>query len=219
MIEHFNIIDRLHTDVLEDKYGKITAKVLRHNSSIREAHLIDGDGISRTFAITIFPKVKDKEIKFIDDKIRKGAPIGKAFREKGYAIRKNVIDVFIVKIPSWLKKDFKTKDDYAKARLSEFYACKGNKKPKIYGTVTEIYSPDFREASINNADIMQMNPSTKEFVKVGITMEDVWKRLGQDNYWTDERDRFMRAKKKSLDYVYRLKKSIRNHLEEAKKIK
>lgn len=53
-MEHFNLVDKLHTDVLEDKYGPITARIIKHTSKIREAHLIDKKNISRTFAITFF---------------------------------------------------------------------------------------------------------------------------------------------------------------------
>jgi len=41
MMEHFPLVDRLHTDVLEEKYGKINSKVLVHNNEVRLAHLID----------------------------------------------------------------------------------------------------------------------------------------------------------------------------------
>ena len=47
-MEHFPLAERLHTDVLEEKYGQIKSKVIRHDFNIREAHLIDTNGISRT---------------------------------------------------------------------------------------------------------------------------------------------------------------------------
>ncbi len=213
MKEHFNIKDRLHTDVLEDTYGPITINVLRHTATIREAHLIDRKGISRTYAITFFPKKLAKEIAGINDEIKKGESIGKAFRKEGYLIRKNVIDVFIVQIPSWLQKAFKTKETYAKTRLSEFYACQKNKTPTIYGTVAEIYSPDFREASINNTDIKQMNPSTKECERVGITKKEIGNSIAKHTSHINKNKRYPQAKKASLDYTYQLKKKIRSYLE------
>ena len=43
--------------------GPISPQILRHNSEIREAHLMDSKGISRTFALTFFQKkVANKEI-------------------------------------------------------------------------------------------------------------------------------------------------------------
>ena len=212
MKEHFNIIDRLHTDVLEDKYGTIDAKVIKHDSHIREAHLVDKKGISRTYAITFFPKNKSPAIIKIDKAIRKGAPIGKAFRDHGYKIRKNVIGVFVIKIPSYLKKEFDTKEEYAKARLSEFYSKKDRFKPAIYGTVVEIYSPDFRSAVINTVDINQVNATTKSFKKQGITMEDIWDRIGENNNWEDFSEKYEKAKKSSLKDVYEMKERIRQYV-------
>ena len=46
-MEHFPLVDRLHTDVLEEKYGPISSKILIHNDKIRKAHLVDKKGISR----------------------------------------------------------------------------------------------------------------------------------------------------------------------------
>ena len=124
-MEHFQLIEKLHTDILEDKYGLISAKVLRHDNKIREAHLIDKKGISRTFALTFFSKeMPNKEIKKINEEIKNGEAIGKAFREHQYSIRKNVLDVYIIELPSWLKHAFKTSSNFAKARISEFYAKK-----------------------------------------------------------------------------------------------
>lgn len=131
-MEHFQLIERLHTDVLEDKYGPMSTKVLRHDNNIREAHLIDSKKISRTFALTFFPKKHlNKDIQNINEEIKNGESIGKAFRKHKYSIRKNVLDVYIVELPIWLKKDFKTDSDFAKARISEFYAKQRTSKPII----------------------------------------------------------------------------------------
>ncbi|MGV8150283.1 MAG: hypothetical protein ACP5NV_01005 [Candidatus Woesearchaeota archaeon] len=211
-MEHFNILDRLHTDVLEDKYGTIDAKIIKHNSHIREAHLIDKKGISRTYAITFFPKNKPANILKIDKEIKEGLPIGKAFRNHGYAIRKNVIGVFVIKIPSYLKKEFNTKENYAKARLSEFYSKKHNSSPIIYGTVVEIYAPDFRNAVINSVDMQQVNATTSSFKKQGITMNDIWDRIGENNYWNDMNEKYDKAKKSSLKEVYEMKEKIKEYI-------
>ncbi|MBT7902329.1 hypothetical protein HN587_00585 [Candidatus Woesearchaeota archaeon] len=212
-MEHFPLVNRLHTDVLEDKYGPIHIKLIRHTAKIREAHLMDSENISRTFAITFFEHSWTSEIKQIDKKIKSGVPIGKAFRENSYAIRKNVIDVFVVKIPIWLKKKFKTKENYAKARLSEFYAKKRTTKPIIYGLVVEIYSPDFRSAIINNVDLDQINATTESLQKVGINMDVVWTELGNDHRWNSVADKILKAKKDSLSQAFKYKQKIQKHLE------
>lgn len=212
-MEHFNLVERLHTDVLEDKYGQISAKVLKHNRILREAHLIDARGISRTYALTFLnSKEFTNEIKKINNKIKRGYPIGKCFKEKKYSIRKNVIDVYKIKIPKWLQKDFDTKEHYAKARLSEFYARKERHAPLIYGTVIEIYSPDFRKASINSTDLKQINPLTREFEKIGISKERVWERIGKDNNWEDVKEKYKIAKTVSKEDVQKIKKQISAYL-------
>ncbi len=53
--EHFPLVQRLHTDVLEERYGPVTADVLQHDNRVRQVHLRDKTGVSRTFAITLFP--------------------------------------------------------------------------------------------------------------------------------------------------------------------
>ncbi len=183
-VEHFPTAERLHTDVLEDKYGPISAKVVRHDNQIREVHLVDHEGISRTYAITFFPNSRfPEEVQNINEEIKSGTPIGKAFRNHGYEIRKNVIDVLTVDIPTRLKEEFHTEETTAKARLSEFYAKKGNEPALIYGTVAEIYSPDFREPVINSTDIGQIHPATESLNKLGITKDEIWEKLGNEARW------------------------------------
>ena len=67
-MEHFPLVDRLHTDVLEERYGPISSRVLVHNDKIRRAHLIDQKGISRTYAITFLSNKWPKEIAKIKNK-------------------------------------------------------------------------------------------------------------------------------------------------------
>lgn len=212
--EHFPTIERLHTDVLEDKYGPILAKVIKHDQNVREVHLIDKDGISRTYALIFFThnNKSNQEILKINHIIQTGTPIGKAFREHGYEIRKNVIDVYTIHLPEWLKIEFHEHSDFAKARLSEFYAHKQNQAPFIYGTVVEIYSPDFRGPVINSTDVEQINPSTEAFSHVGITKQQIWDTLGQNNNWQDNSGKYSKAKEKSLMLVSELKQQINNYI-------
>ena len=226
-LEHFPTKERLHSDVLEDKYGPIRSRIIRHDNVsekhkpgeeyIREAHLEDESGISRTYALTFLEYDKsNSEILGIDKKIREGGMIGKTFREHKYEIRKNVIDVFTLLIPDWLKKDFATNENFAKARVSEFYAKKKDHEPVIYGDVLEVYSPDFRGPTINKVDIAQINPMTEMFEHTGVSKEKIWSRLGEaskEDEWSDLEDKFEEAKKESLPIVFDLRKKIQNFLE------
>ncbi|MEK6898616.1 MAG: hypothetical protein AABW79_00790 [Nanoarchaeota archaeon] len=211
-MEHFPLVDRLHTDVLEEKYGPIKAKVLKHSKELREAHLVDNMGVSRTYSLTFFPNKKETRIANVEKEISKGFPIGKAFRKHGYAIRKNVVEVFIFKLTSKLKKEFKTTEKNAKARISEFYAKKRGDEPVVYGLVLEIYSPDFRPAVINAVDKIQDNAFTEALLNNGFSKEEIWQRIGNENYWGDVKARYMKAKKESRAVESIFKKKIMNYI-------
>jgi hypothetical protein len=215
-MQHFPLVNKLHTDVLEEKYGPISSVVLKHDKIIRAAHLVDRKGVCRTFALTFFPKNTDKRIFNINNEISSGKPIGVTFREHGYIIRKNVIDVFVIEIPKWLKGAFKTREKYAKARLSEFYAKRKDESPIIYGIVIEIYSPDFRAPEVNSFDISQINPTTKIFHKFGVSKNEIWKRIGKDNNWRDIGDKYTKAKNLTFPLIFKLKKEILNILKSGK---
>ncbi|MBU4455883.1 MAG: hypothetical protein KKA65_00080 [Nanoarchaeota archaeon] len=172
--------------------------------------MIDKKGISRTYAITFFDNKKfSNELEKINKEIKKGNPIGKEFRKKGYSIRKNVIDVLIVTLSNKIKKEFKTKENFAKVRLSEFYANKGRKNPEIYGIVAEVYSPDFRPPILNATDISQINPLTEMFKKIGISKKEVWKRLGNDNDWSNLSEKHTKAKILSLSKIFKYHEKLK----------
>jgi len=208
------LIDRLHTDVLEEKYGKVHAEILRHDDQIREIHICDQEGISRTYALTFLTfDSKDEEVTKINEEIKNGELIGQAFKKYGYSIRKNVVTVYTLNLPEWLKNEFRVVDDKAKARLSEFYAKKEGKEPFIYGVVTEIYSPDFRPAEVNDIDVQQDNPTTNALEKVGFTKENIWDRLGSGNEWLDEKDKFAKAQELASTEELNLEDRVRRFLD------
>lgn len=189
-MEHFNLTKKLHTDVLESKYGKIHPEVLRHDDFLREAFLSDENNVARTYALTIFEYDKNnKEIKAIDDTIKNGGLIGKAFRDFGFEVRKNVTGVFVIENPQWLKDKFSDKNEKSKSRLSEFYAKKETGEPIIYGTVLEVYSPDFRPADINEVDLSQVHPTTAVLEQAGYKKSEIYDLLaeGKDFDTLDER--------------------------------
>lgn len=211
-MEHFPLVDRLHTDVLEEKYGAISVKLVRHTRRLREAHLVDRSGISRTYSLTFFPAKRERRIASVEKDIASGAPIGKAFRMHGYAIRKNVVEVFLLPLPGWLRKAFRTKEMRAKARISEFYAKKRGEEPVIYGDVLEVYSPDFRPQIINAVDLSQDNPLTRVLQKKGFSKEEVWRRIGNDNDWSDVEKKYFEAKRASRPLELKLKKTIERYI-------
>ena len=225
--EHFPVKEKLHTDILEQKYGPIHADVIRHDNvreakegveRIREARLVDGDNILRTYALTFLTYDRnDKELLQIDEEVREGGLIGKTFREHGYVIKKNVIDVFLISIPEWMKTDFHTDEENAKSRLTEFYAKKNNQTPVIYGQVLEIYSPDFKDPKdgINDVDKAQINPVTDMLQGSGIPTDEIWSRLdraSETNEWNDVEAKYQLAQKLSTPIVEGLHKKIQHYL-------
>ncbi len=227
-IDHFPTKAELHTDVLERKYGPIHAVVLRHDNvqemkagadRIREARLVDEQDILRTYALTFLTYDKrDDEISGIDNEIREGGLIGKTFKKHGYEVKKNVIDVFLMEIPEWMKNDFKDDSEKAKARLTEFYARKEENNPIIYGVVLEVYSPDFKnpEDGINETDLAQVNPLTGTLQSVGVPVDEIWERLdraSETNEWDDLKDKYEQAEELSKPAIQSLHEKISKYIE------
>lgn len=224
--KHFPTKEKLHTDMLEEKYWTIIGDVIRHDNfldnkeRIREVRMIDKDNILRTYAITFLTYDKhDKNISDIDEEIRNWWLIWKTFREHNYIVKKNVIDVYIIDIPERIQKDFNTENTKAKARLTEFYTKPKNTEisPVVYGIVCEIYSPDFRnpEDWINKTDLNQINPTTGMLQDYGIARDIIWDRLDKANE-TNERSDFQEqydlAKKSSIPVIKNIREKIEKHI-------
>ena len=112
----------------------------------------------------------------VNDAIKSGSSIGKAFKDFGFAIQKKCFGCYVVKLPVWLQKAFCTESKAAKARITEFMARKGD-AIFHYGIVTEIYSPDFRKPKINDEDKTQINIPVSILRSLGFTDEEIWRSL------------------------------------------
>ena len=102
--------------------------------------------------------------------------------------------------------EFKTDLHVAKARITEFYAKKADARPDIYGTVLEVYSPDFRDPrnGINEIDRVQLNPPISFLEEVGISVDEIWSRLDRANdpdEWQDLQSKYDSAFRKGAVYV------------------
>ncbi len=169
---------RLHTDLLAERYGPVSIRLLRHDNEVREAHLVDRQGVSRTFAVTFLAPLYPEEFTRIDAEIRDGAPIGRTFRKYGYEVRKNVLKTLAVELPLWLRTEFAHSSLFAKAFLSEFLTRIDPRPPELYGTIIEIYSPDFQTPEITETDLLQEGPTLKSLIASRIPHEEIWQRLG-----------------------------------------
>jgi len=169
---------RLHTEMLEEKYGKIGVQIICDDDNIREVLLMDELHITRTYALTMKNKEwrRNKEICSINRAIQNGETIGKAFKSRGYGIQKNVLDVYITRLPGWLQLAFATESKAAKTRITEFIVKKHD-EIYSYGLITEIYSPSFRKPVVNAADEMQVNIPSPALLKLGFSKEEMWASL------------------------------------------
>ncbi|MDC7125864.1 MAG: hypothetical protein PQJ46_09860 [Spirochaetales bacterium] len=212
-MEHYPTTRKLHTDILENKYGTIQVNVINHTSKTRTVHLVDNKNISRTFAVTFFDFEWNSEIKKIDQAIKNGNLMGKTFRKYGFEVRKNVVGVFIQPLAASLKKDFLTEQNSAKVRLTEFYAKSAKTAPVIYGLVAEVYSPDFRYPEINDYDLSQINPTTNSLKELGIDEIRIWDGLKSPIIWKNlPQDELNKAKQKSLLKIEEYKQKIEKTL-------
>jgi chorismate-pyruvate lyase len=174
--EAYIVTGWLHTEVLQDIYGPICVKVLKDDNLTREVLLTDQQNIARTYALTIKNDewAWNKEMQLVNAAIRSGEAIGKTFKTNGFSICKNIIDVYLVNLPEWLQQAFEHTSSMAKARISEFLVKK-NELIFNYGLITEIYSPDFRNATINAQDSAQINLPSCILYDMGLTKQQVWK--------------------------------------------
>ena len=213
--EDFPLINRLHSDMLEDTYGPISTRVLRHDAKVRESHLIDPAGVSRTYAITLFPDEGLSEpLRGIDAEIRAGSSIGKTFRRHGYEVRKNVLEALIVELPLWLREAFADQRTHAQARLSELLCRNELSPPLLYGTAIEVYHPDFRCAETNHLERLQEAPTWASLITEGLSSEEIWQRLGSESKACSRDDeRYLRARLLAEPQVFALKERMQDILE------
>lgn len=205
----------LHTDTLEKKYGPLHAIVLRHDrygsvddgqDRIREAKLVDQEGVLRTYALTFLAsRWEGDEMAAIDHEIGGGAMIGKTFRDHGYAIRRNFIHQADLAIPAWMQSEFRLEQAKAHAKLSEFYAKKEDAEPMLYGTLLEVMDPDAPDRLA--IPVLAMNPPTSALRSAGITTKEIWDHLGTPGgkrTWEDLGDKYLDAERSSASAIEEL---------------
>ncbi len=184
---------RLHTDLLAERYGPVSIRLLRHDNEVREVHLIDRQRVSRTYAVTFLASPCPEEFTGIDAEIRDGAPIGSTFRKYGCEVRKNVLKALAVELPSWLRTEFAHSSPFAKAFIVEFLARIDARPPELYGTIIEIYSPDFLTSEITEADLLREGPTLKSLIASRVPHEEIWQLLGRGTARVRADSRYMSA--------------------------
>lgn len=188
-------MQRLNTELLEGKYGPVSVRLLSHDNEIRESHLVDRHGISRTYAVTFLAPSYPEELAPIDAEIRNGVPIGRTFRKYGYDVRKNYLKALTVELPLRLRSEFAHPSRFAKAFISEFLARIDVRPPVLYGTVIEIFSPDFRSPAMSERDLLQGRATMKSLIVVGVPPEEIWERLGNGTAGERADPRYLEARR------------------------
>jgi len=111
--------ENLHTYTLEKLFGTLDLRIIKQKGSIRIIELNDKDNISRTLGIVRFINVSGEFLKETHDKIRSGGLLGKTLYESDIEFNKEFMGSLQVKLPNWLKEDFKSKCDSGLAFYSK----------------------------------------------------------------------------------------------------
>ncbi len=201
-------IDGLLSDALRERYGPISARVLRHDAREREAHLVDRRGVTRIFSVTFLSRPLPPSIRAVNARIRDGGLIGDSFRDAGFAIKKNLLDVTLLPIPAWLRSDFGVKERHAWSRIFEFHVRKGTSAPRHYATLCEIFTPDFKPPIVTPEDVARVGASLRELVLRGLSEDAAWNRVGRYDGPRDIQGRFAEARIATLRTVFRIRDRV-----------
>lgn len=163
------------------------------------------DGEPQYYALTFLTyDPQDDKIYAIDSEIRDGGMIGKTFAKHGYTIRKNVIDVFTVKLTPELKAKLQVTDEYGKGRLTEFYIRHDDSSPSIYSHILEIKPHHLEAADVDGFDVAQLNPASDVLARHNISTDDVWDHLpdaASTDEWVDRDSEYTAAQHESLPEI------------------
>ncbi len=135
----------LQTENLERAYGPLRCEVLIHDqfNRLRVIRMLDKNGTCRLLAITrLNTPAWTEEIFQIDDKIREGAFIGKAFDGAGMNPRRLLLAALTWKIPGNVKRLLGIENQRVHVWLVRLLVRGRNRKDIAYGDIFEIYPPE-----------------------------------------------------------------------------
>jgi hypothetical protein len=175
----YPVQEKLHTDMLREKYGDCKLSILYQDATVRKVLLLDGLGIGRIYAVTSKTKewMYNKEMLDTDKAIQQGEKIGEAFQKRDFLVRKNVLDVYTATLSPWLRRAFCTIETFAKARNTELIVKKGDKIYN-YAHIAEVYSTDFLSSVVSDEDKAQINISFHALKASGFSREEIWGLVG-----------------------------------------
>jgi hypothetical protein len=112
---------KLHTYILENKFGHIDGKIIKQDNNIRIIHLQDKKGISRTLGVVRFLNTDNRILEIAHNRIVNGELLGKTLQEFEIDFKKEFIGSLKVKLPDWLKKDFNEEQNNGLAFFSRIF--------------------------------------------------------------------------------------------------
>jgi len=111
----------LHTHTLEKLFGPISIHIKKQNETIRIVELKDDKNYCRTLAIVTFIDVHGKTLTEAYKTILEGGLLGKTLLNFKIDFDKKYTGSLVIKLPDWLKQDFKSEHDFGIAFFSNIW--------------------------------------------------------------------------------------------------
>ena len=140
--------ENLHTYTLEKLFGPIKLYVLRQDDHIRIIELLDENGISRTLGVVKFFNIKNESLKEAHNKILSGSLLGKTLYDSNIEFNKEFIGSLEVKLPMWIKEDFKSEHDIGIVFYSKISVFIDNQF-RLYSELIEVIPIEFKDKFID----------------------------------------------------------------------
>ena len=158
----------LHTHTLEKLFGPISIQIKKQDKTVRIVELKDEDELCRTLAIVKFSDVHGNLLKEAYETILSGELLGKTLCQFNIDFDKVYTGSLQLKLPSWLKNDFKTEDDLGIAFFSGIWITDKSLNPKKFkfADIIEIIPQDLKDDFKYKINPLQnIDSSVKELFK------------------------------------------------------
>ncbi len=111
----------LHTHTLEKLFGPISIHIKKQDETVRIVELKDDENYCRTLAIVRFIDVHGKALTEAYKTIIGGELLGKTLLDFKIDFDKKYTGSLDIKLPNWLKQDFKSNHDFGIAFFSNIW--------------------------------------------------------------------------------------------------
>ena len=155
--------EHLHTYTLEKLFGAIKLYVLRQDDHFRIIELVDENGISRTLGVVKFFNLESESLKEAHDKILSGSLLGKTLYDSNIDFNKEFIGSLEVKLPMWIKEDFKSEHGIGIAFYSKIFVLNDDRF-SLYSEVIELIPLELKDKFIDK--IRPANQVDKTFLSL-----------------------------------------------------